>query len=90
MELSGKTYINGIEMTPVRASSVMFVQCTMLGKSYQIDTESEPGAVRITIDNYSYDENDAKPEQQNSDPDSAVIPERNSVRKTSTCGKCNK
>lgn len=64
MELSeGSVLLNG-NLVPVRrAHSIMFVQCTVLGKNYTMDIETDP--VTITIDGYTPDKNDMKPAADN-------------------------
>lgn len=96
MELSSdNVLINGFKVSSNRANTIMFVQCTMLKKKYDVDMESHPGFVSITIDGYNPDENDMKPDSEEPNMGTAVPATREksetqSTPKVSKCGSCNK
>lgn len=91
MELTGSTIIiNGHEVSIDRANKIMFVQCTVLKKKFSINSSTYP--VSVTIDDYSPDENDMRPERE----ENTVVrieggidePDKTPVVKT--CGECAK
>ena len=89
IELSGeKVILNGLVTSIARANSIMFVQCTILGKAFDINVETDP--IAITISDYTPTEADMKPDAEivtvRATPAGENIDMTPHVRKCGSCG----
>lgn len=63
MELSSDNItVNGHKVSARRANTIMFVQCTMMGKHYKIDLETDPAIVAVIIEDYNPSEEELLPD----------------------------
>lgn len=77
--------LNGHKMSVRRAHSIMFVQCHVLGKKYDMNPQASP--LEVTIHGYEPDGNDLKPDADDAgDSPTAVREYPPVVKRCNDCG----
>ena len=77
--------LNGMLFPVEQANRMIMVHCTMLGKQYTVDMETDPNYIHINIEGYVPHENDAKVSRSESNTTEKSTLQLSTVNK---CGKC--
>ena len=83
-----KMLVNGVLTTTEEANSIMFVQCTLRGKRYTLDTSTSP--ISLTIEDYVYDGGGTRKDVTVMPAASRHDGDASPIVRSGKCGKCGK